>query len=91
MAVADWIGRKVRIGSDGIEGTEGEVGTVLAIDDTPWRPSAWLRIIDGHDYPSYRSVDLCWVEDVETGDPGPAWGSGGPEAAMPEYGPASKT
>ncbi len=82
-AVADWVGRKVRIGPDGIGGTEGEVGTVIAVDDTPWQPSAWLRIREDRDYPAYRSVNLVWVDDVETGEPGPNWGTNGPDADYP--------
>lgn len=73
--VADWVGRKVRITTEGIDGTHGEEGTVLAVDDTPWRPSAWLRVHEDWKYPEYRSVDLCWVEDIETGEGGPAWGT----------------
>jgi len=78
--IAEWVGRKVKI-VDGIEQNIGESGTVLAVDDTPYRPSAWVRVHEDSDYPSYRSVDLCWLEDIESGDGGPVWGSGGPEAA----------
>ena len=74
--VADWLGRKVRITGDGIEGTHGEEGTVLAVDDTPRRPSGWVRVYEDEASPAYRSVDLCWLEDIETGEGGPVWGTG---------------
>ena len=73
--VSSWIGRKVRITDEGLKGTVGEEGTVLAVDDTPQQPSAWLRVREDRDYPSYRSVNLCWVKDVETNEDGPNWGS----------------
>ena len=73
MEVADWVGRKVRIAFES-EGS-GEVGTVLAVDDTPWRPSAWVRVREDRDYAAYRSADLCWLIDVETGERGPTWGT----------------
>jgi hypothetical protein len=78
---SEWVGRKVKI-VDGIDGTIGEVGTVLAIDDTPYRPSAWVRVHEDSDYPSYRSCDLCWLEDIETSESGPVWGTDGPQGAM---------
>lgn len=74
-----WVGRKVRI----IEGpsTEGgakEVGIIICVDATDYRPSAWVKINEGPggrrpSYPSYRSCDLCWLEDVETDEGGQAW------------------
>lgn len=76
--VAEWVGRRVEI-VDGFEDSLGEVGTVLAVDDTPWRPSAWVRVHEDRDYPAYRSCDLCWLKDVATGDTGPVWGKGGPK------------
>lgn len=78
MNVAYWVGRKVRI-VDGIEGTIGEEGTVLAVDDKPYEPAAWVRVYEDEDssHPCYRSCDLCWLEDIETGDCGPKWGTGG--------------
>lgn len=79
--VSEWLGRSVKI-VNGIEGTNGEEGIVLAVDDTPFRPSAWVKVHLDRDYPSYRSCDLCWLEDMETGESGPAWGAGGPEAAI---------
>lgn len=81
MEVKDWVGRKARIASEGAS-TDDAQGTVLAVDDTPYRPSAWIRIYEDRDYPAYRSVDLCWLTDIETGEEGPAWGTGGPEADM---------
>ncbi len=81
MKPVDWIGRKAKI-VDGLDGTIGEVGTVLAVDDTPHRPSAWIRVLEDCDHPAYRSVDLCWLEDIETGETGVVWGTGGPAASM---------
>lgn len=78
-SVADWVGRPVEI-VDGIDGTVGETGVVLAVDDTPYRPSAWVKVHLDRDYPAYRSCDLCWLRDIDTDDYGPAWGTGGPEA-----------
>ena len=75
MEVADWVGRKVRIDFESPSAPSNEIGTVLAVDDTPWRPSAWVRVREGRDYPSYRSCDLCWLVDVETGERGPTWGT----------------
>lgn len=84
--ITDWVGRKVKI-VDGFEGSIGQVGVVLAVDDTPYRPSAWVKIKLERDYPSYRSCDLCWLEDVETEEQGPVWGTGGPDAHMAEHRP----
>lgn len=75
MKVADWIGRKVRI-VDGIDGTLGETGIVLAVDNTPAAPAAWVKVNQDAKYASYRSCDLRWLEDIETGENGPAWGDG---------------
>lgn len=76
-----WVGRKVRI-TDGpsTEGGRHEVGTVICVDATDYRPSAWVKVGERSEarrpsYPSYRSCDLCWLEDVETEDGGPAWAS----------------
>lgn len=67
-----WIGRRVRI-IDGIDGTIGEEGTVLAEDMTDYRPSGWVRVYEDEKYQSYRSVDLCWLEDLATGETGPVF------------------
>lgn len=75
---ASWLNRSVKI-VDGIDGTIGEIGVVLAVDDTPYRPSAWVKVNIDRDYPAYRSCDLCWLQDIETGEDGPAWGTGGQE------------
>jgi hypothetical protein len=79
-SVAAWVGRLVMINGEGLPGTHGEVGTVLAVDDTHWQPSAWVRVHEDRDYPAYRSVNLIWLDDVETGQQGPNWGS---ESAHP--------
>jgi len=84
-SVKDWLGRKVRINSEGIEGTQGEVGTVLAVDDTPWQPSAWVRVNEERDHPGYRSVNLFWLDDLETGEQGPNWGTNGPSNQRGNY------
>lgn len=75
----EWVGRKVRI-VDGPSTNSGaeEVGTVICVDATDYRPSAWVKIEErgGNrrpSYPSYRSCDLCWLEDIETEDTGPVW------------------
>jgi hypothetical protein len=68
---ADWVGRRVTI-IDGIEGTIGETGTVLAVDDTPYRPAAWVKVGNGR-YKGYRSCDLCWLQDIASGEFGPVW------------------
>lgn len=81
MQPRDWVGRRAEI-VDGFEENVGEIGTVLAVDDTPLRPAAWIRVYEDCDRPAYRSVDLCWLKDVETNETGPVWGSGGPEADM---------
>lgn len=81
MSPSEWVGRKVKT-VDGFDDNIGEVGTVLAVDDTPYRPSAWIRVHEDADYPSYRSVDLSWLEDIATGESGPVWGTGGPDASM---------
>lgn len=78
---SEWLNRKVEI-VDGIDGTIGEVGTVLAVDDTPHRPSAWVKVHEDRDSPSYRSCDLCWLKDLATGEVGAVWGTGGPAADM---------
>lgn len=74
--VADWVGKPIKIA-----GTD-ETGIVLAVDDTPHRPSAWIKIHLDRDYPSYRSIDLADLVNTETGEDGPTWGTGGPEADM---------
>mgnify|MGYP006921435722 CR=1 FL=1 len=38
--VASWVGRSVRI-TDGLG--QGITGIILAVDDTPWRPCAWVK------------------------------------------------
>ena len=72
MTVASWVGRRVRI-TDGP--AEGETGIVLAVDDTPHRPSAWVKVRAEREFPGYRSCDLCWLEDEATGESGPAVGT----------------
>jgi hypothetical protein len=75
-----WVGRRVRIveGPSTEHGT-CEIGTVICVDATDYRPSAWVKVEEVHgsgfrsEYPSYRSCDLCWLVDMETGDGGPVW------------------
>ena len=74
--VSAWVGRTVRIAGD--EFFDGAI--VLAVDDTAYAPSAWIKIVEGR-WPRYRSVDLSELTDVETGEGGPRWGAGGPDAA----------
>lgn len=57
--------------------------TVLAVDDTAYAPSAWIRIKIGL-WPQYRSVDLSDLTDIETGEGGPRWGTGGFDAHTAE-------
>lgn len=73
MKTADWVHKLVKI-IDGKPANIGEEGIVLAVDDTDYRPAAWVKVGLGRDYPSYRSVDLCWLEDKETGETGPVFG-----------------
>lgn len=76
--VADWLGRAVRR-TDEDESCLGPA-IVLAVDDTPYAPSAWIKYGDGRRHPTYRSVDLSDLIDVESGEGGPRWGTGGPDA-----------
>ena len=76
-----WVGRAVRI-VDGPSAENGrtEIGTVICVDATDYRPSAWVKISEyapgaRRQYPSYRSCDLCWLEDAENEDSGPCWGA----------------
>ena len=77
-----WVGRLVRR----VDEDESCLGpaTVLAVDDTAYAPSAWIKYAEAGDYPAYRSVDLSDIEDLDTGVGGPRWGSAGPEAAAAE-------
>ena len=75
---ADWLGRVVRR-TDTNETALGDA-VVLAVDDTPYAPSAWIKYVErwsGRGHPSYRSVDLSDLLDVATGLGGPRWGTGG--------------
>jgi hypothetical protein len=72
--VEDWRGRYVTI-IDGFPENIGEKGIVIAVDDTNWRPAAWVKVAEGLAHAQYRSVELCWLEDQETGETGPVWGS----------------
>jgi hypothetical protein len=83
-AVNDWVAKPVEI-IDGISENIGECGVVLAVDDKPWRPSAWVKVGLDRDHPSYRSCDLCWLQNTETGECGPVWGTGGPDADMERF------
>lgn len=74
--VAEWLGRRVTV-STGADRALGE-GVVLAVDDTPYAPSAWVRFWAVTSHPMYRSCDLSDLDDVETGEPGPRWGTGDP-------------
>jgi hypothetical protein len=74
-----WVGRKVRI-VDGPSTEHGaqEIGVVLCVDATDYRPSAWVKVggveyAGRPSYPAYRSCDLCWLEDLETEEGGPVW------------------
>ena len=72
--VEDWRGRYVTI-IDGFPENIGEKGIVLAVDDSNWRPAGWVKVAEGLGHAQYRSVDLCWLEDQQTGETGPVWGS----------------
>lgn len=77
--VASWVGRKVTY--ENPDDFAEEPATVLAVDDMPHAPSAWIKYdVDG--YVSYRSVDLSDLVDIETGEDGPRWGTGGPAAEV---------
>lgn len=73
--IAAWVGRKVRI----VEGPSpkngaGEVGVVICVDATDYRPAAWVKVgYEGSEHPNYRSCDLCWLVDIETDEDGPVW------------------
>lgn len=87
MEVAEWVGRKVRrADSEEDEGLGDAV--VLAVDDTAYAPSAWIKYAvaaEGwagpREYPHYRSVDLSELRDTQTGEDGPRWGTLGHEIA----------
>jgi len=72
--VEKWIGKEVEI-VDGFKEILGERGVVLAVDDTHYRPSAWVKVSRNISGPAYRSCDLCWLKDLETGETGPVWGT----------------
>lgn len=71
--VSAWVGRRVRRTDDHEDSVLADA-VVLAVDDTPWRPSAWIKYQRG-EYPTYRSIDLCDLTDIATGEGGPAWGT----------------
>lgn len=71
--VAAWLGRTVRYSEE-----PDREAIILAVDDTPYAPSAWIRFDSRR--PTYRSVDLSDLTHVETGESGPRWGTGGMEA-----------
>ncbi len=78
MSIADWVGRKVRR-TDSDEAKWLGQALVLAVDDTPYAPCAWIKYPASdeggkRDYPTYRSVDLSDLQDIETGQGGPRWG-----------------
>ena len=78
--VSWWVGRRVRrVDTD--EGNALGAAIVLAVDDTAYRPSAWIKY-DTREHPSYRTLDLCELQDIETEAYGVAWGTGGPDKAM---------
>jgi hypothetical protein len=77
--VASWVGRSVKR-TDSDEGDVLGPAVVLAVDDTNYAPSAWIKYGGNSRHPSYRSQDLSDLEDIETGAGGPRWGTGGPEA-----------
>lgn len=73
-----WVGRKVRIfEGPSTERGDYEIGTVICVDATDIRPSAWVKIGNRsggpRSFPGYRSCDLCWLVDVETNEDGPVW------------------
>jgi len=81
MKPAEWIGRKV-MRSDCLDDKGLGEAIVLAVDDTAYAPSAWIKYRSrdegnewGRDYPAYRSIDLSDLVDIETGETGPRWGS----------------
>ena len=81
MKPAEWIGRKV-MRSDCLDDKGLGEAIVLAVDDTAYAPSAWIKYRSrdegnewGRDYPAYRSIDLSDLVDIETGECGPRWGS----------------
>jgi len=77
LEVPDWVGRMVRR----IDADDDDVlgqAIVLAVDDTDYAPTAWIKYApkhSGRDCPFYRSIDLSNLEDVETGALGPRWGT----------------
>lgn len=88
LSTESWIGRKVRRTDTDDDDVLGHA-IVLAVDDTDWAPSAWIKYPgrdEGgkRDYPSYRSVDLSDLEDIKTGECGPRWGD---NAFQDEYAP----
>lgn len=63
-----WIGRTVKR-TNPVEFEAFGPAIVLAVDPTPYRPSAWIKY--DRENPRYRSVDLNELEDIETGEVGP--------------------
>ncbi len=81
MNPTEWIGRKVKRSDSTDDKALGEA-IVLAVDDTAYAPSAWIKYPsrdegnpNGRDYPAYRSIDLSDLVDIETGEGGPRWGT----------------
>ena len=87
-SVSDWVGLSVRR-TDDDEGEALGPAIVLAVDDTAYGPSAWIKYsptMGERSYPTYRSVDLSDLEEIGTEIGGPRWGTGGPDAALAEVG-----
>lgn len=84
-APSNWVGRRVRRADNGDDAYLGDA-VVLAVDDTEYAPSAWIKYpcewTEKRCWPSYRSVDLSDLEDIETGEGGPRWGT--PVGDVPE-------
>ena len=74
--VKSWLGRRVQI-VDGPSVSTGmeEFGIIICIDATDMTPSAWVKIVSDDDEatPRYRSCDLNWLVDIQTGDYGPSF------------------
>ncbi len=75
--VSAWVGRKVRRTDDAEEFDVLGPAVVLAVDDTAYAPSAWIRYSEMSEYPAYRSMDLSDLVDIETDHSGPRWGTDG--------------
>lgn len=69
-----WVGRSVMIKGGCYPAMIGSSAVVIAVDPNHDKAMGWVKVDTGDDVSGYLTVELAWIEAVDTGERGPLIG-----------------